>query len=173
MSIHDDLIEQARHLMRREPKRPRQASLRRAISAAYYAVFHLLAAEAAKSVAPSQPQALRWQVRRALGHSDMKEVCRGFAGGRISNLRRSTQRLITVPIQPELAAVASNFAKLYDVRQAADYDLSVNYSRLEVDRIIALAEHLFRDWHAIRHTGNATVFLTALLLQRHWERGAA
>jgi hypothetical protein len=73
MSLHDDLIEQARHLAGREPKRPRQASLRRAIAAAYYAVFHLLVADAVKSVAPRMPEGLRSQVRRAFGHSAMKE----------------------------------------------------------------------------------------------------
>jgi hypothetical protein len=46
MSLATDLLEQARHLLRRERRRPRQASLRRAISAAYYALFHLLIEEA-------------------------------------------------------------------------------------------------------------------------------
>jgi len=37
MSLHADLLAQAEYLAKKEPKRPRQASLRRAISAAYYA----------------------------------------------------------------------------------------------------------------------------------------
>jgi hypothetical protein len=41
--IHDDLLELAEHLARREAKRPKQTSLGGAISAAYYAVFHALA----------------------------------------------------------------------------------------------------------------------------------
>ena len=49
MPFPNDLLEQARHLANREPKRPKQASLRRAVSAAYYALFHLLAAETAKN----------------------------------------------------------------------------------------------------------------------------
>jgi uncharacterized protein (UPF0332 family) len=40
------LLEQAKHLANREKKRPRQASLRRAVSTAYYALFHLLIYEA-------------------------------------------------------------------------------------------------------------------------------
>ncbi len=51
MSLHDDLLEQAKHLANREPRRPKQASLRRAISAAYYALFHLLVDEATKLLA--------------------------------------------------------------------------------------------------------------------------
>ena len=42
MSLATDLLEQADHLARRERKRPKQASLRRAVSAAYYGLFHLL-----------------------------------------------------------------------------------------------------------------------------------
>ena len=38
MSLHQDLLAQARHLLRKEPRRPKQASLRRAVSAAYYAL---------------------------------------------------------------------------------------------------------------------------------------
>src|SRR5258708_12758063 len=46
MPLPEHLLEQARHLANREPKRPRQASLRRAISTSYYALFHLLVSEA-------------------------------------------------------------------------------------------------------------------------------
>ena len=46
MALASDLLEQAYHLARREPKRPRQASLRRAVSTSYYALFHLLISEA-------------------------------------------------------------------------------------------------------------------------------
>ena len=48
MRLHDGLLEQAQHLLRREKRRPKQASLRRAISTAYYALFHLLVFDAAR-----------------------------------------------------------------------------------------------------------------------------
>ena len=50
MSLHSDLLDQAGVLVRLEPRKPRQASLRRAVSAAYYALFHLLSEEAANMV---------------------------------------------------------------------------------------------------------------------------
>jgi hypothetical protein len=46
MSLPADLLAQARRLVSLDPRRPRQASLRRAISTAYYALFHLLISEA-------------------------------------------------------------------------------------------------------------------------------
>jgi hypothetical protein len=36
----DDLLQQARQLAQIDPRRPKQANLRRAVSAAYYALFH-------------------------------------------------------------------------------------------------------------------------------------
>lgn len=49
MPLANDLLEQAYHLAKREPKRPRQASLRRAVSSGYYALFHLLVSEATRN----------------------------------------------------------------------------------------------------------------------------
>ncbi len=46
--MHKDLLEQAERLAMLEIKKPKQASLRRAISAAYYAMFHLLVDEACR-----------------------------------------------------------------------------------------------------------------------------
>jgi hypothetical protein len=42
MSLHADLLEQAGNLARLDPTRPKQVNLRRAVSSAYYALFHLL-----------------------------------------------------------------------------------------------------------------------------------
>jgi uncharacterized protein (UPF0332 family) len=41
MSLSDDLLRQAAQLAHHELKKPRQASVRRSISAAYYSTFHL------------------------------------------------------------------------------------------------------------------------------------
>ncbi len=41
MAFADDLLEQAYHLASLETGDPKQSSLRRAVSTAYYALFHL------------------------------------------------------------------------------------------------------------------------------------
>jgi len=48
MSLPHDLLAQARLLATKEPRRPKDASLRRAVSTAYYALFHLLTDEASR-----------------------------------------------------------------------------------------------------------------------------
>ena len=50
MAYHDDLIEHAIFLSQLNlPQEPKQVDLRRAVSAAYYGLFHLLTTEAAEN----------------------------------------------------------------------------------------------------------------------------
>jgi hypothetical protein len=104
VSLHDDLLEQADHLARRDPKRPKQASLPRAISAAYYALFHLLVREATAALV-SDPK-LRQLVPRAFDHSEMKQACRPFAAGTLPDHLKP----VTAAVVPdELKTVAEAF----------------------------------------------------------------
>ena len=48
MTLYKDLLAQAEHLATKEHRRPSQASLRRSISASYYALFHRLVDEATR-----------------------------------------------------------------------------------------------------------------------------
>lgn len=73
MALPTDLLAQARLLATREPKRPKQASLRRAISNAYYALFHLLVDQSCRflvSGASASRRALREQLARSLAAAD-------------------------------------------------------------------------------------------------------
>jgi hypothetical protein len=167
MALHDDLLEQADHLASREPKKPRQASLRRAVSAAYYALFHALAADGARKLTPAQPTVLRPQVRRAYVHANMKEVCQQFRHPRLPD---ALTRLFPDPIEPELRTVAEAFVALQDARHQADYDFAMSLTRVDALQKVELARSAMRSWQAIRSNQNATVFLAALLLQRHWRR---
>ena len=52
MSLADDLLSQANRLAAASTGRPRQADLRRAVSASYYALFHLLIGDAVQRLNP-------------------------------------------------------------------------------------------------------------------------
>jgi hypothetical protein len=168
MALHHDLLEQARHLAGREPTRPRQASLRRAVSASYYALFHLLAAEGARLTAPVRPSGLRAQVRRAFVHADMKSLCRQFAGR--TSLSDHMRLLVSLPLDPDLISIATMFVELQNARHSADYDASRSFTRFQVLDMIGGVQTAFDDWSRIRASPNAAVFLTALLLNRQWSR---
>jgi uncharacterized protein (UPF0332 family) len=164
MSLASDLLEQARHLTRRELRRPRQASLRRAISAAYYAVFHLLIQDATRSLV-SRPE-LRTRFGRAFEHGDMKQASRAFAN--------PTAPLATltggVAIPPNLRRVASAFVELQEARHEADYNVDRSFTRLDSANLVSRAAEAFANWDTIREDQAARLYLAALLLWKKWSR---
>ena len=164
MALHDDLLEQAKHLAGREPKKPRQASLRRAVSAAYYALFHLLVSEASRKLASSQPPQLRLQIRRAFVHGDMKSACEFFTGSSIvdPNSPANLLHLIALPLEPDLRRIAARFVELQQARHTADYDHLSPFSRANTLLKISQTEQAFLDWTAVWDRPNTKVFLTAL-----------
>ncbi len=186
MSLARDLLEQSFHLAAREPKRPKQASLKRAVSSAYYALFHLLIHDAASGAVPRSLARLRDLVERTLGHADMKNVCKGFVNGNNAYLKstasgsrkpfqtgdipRSTQDLLKFPFDKDLIFVLKAFVELQEARHQADYDRSSVWSRRDVLTKIELARDAFDAWGRIKTTPNATVFKFALLFQKYWGR---
>jgi uncharacterized protein (UPF0332 family) len=165
VSLYHDLIEQAEHLARRELKKPRQASLRRAVSAAYYALFHMLTDDAVLKLIPNAPDLLRVQAQRAFTHSDMRNACEQFT--KSSN---TFARLLVRPVESELQTVAQAFVELQFRRHTADYDLTQIFDRMEVLGIVDRAKAAVAAWSRVRNTPNANVFLTALLLNTRWNR---
>ena len=97
--------------------RPQQARLRKAISAAYYAVFHALANSNADTLIGASPQFRSlpaWtQTYRALGH--------GFAKGQI---QRGSDAFPTA-----IQDFANTFVALQDERHRADYDPDAEFTR--------------------------------------------
>ena len=112
MSLHADLLRQGPgSLPSRNPGGPLQASLRRAISASYYALFHLLVDEATKRMFPGGDRAaLRGCLARAFLHGDMKKVAQQFSEGGVSP--KLSPGMNGQAVQPELIGVAATFVDL-------------------------------------------------------------
>ena len=162
MSLHADLLAQARLLATKEPRRPQQASLRRSVSTAYYALFHLLVSDATQRLVPGKDRsALRNSLNRAFEHSAMYRVARQFAAGNVSS--RLAPGLNGLPLQAELVRVANAFMDLQQHRHDADYDLGISFTRTDVLDIVRNAEGAFEDWRAIRNSPQAHTFLVGLL----------
>lgn len=162
MSRPTDLLEQARHLSRRERGRPRQASLCRAASAAYYALFHLLGDESAKLLFPRE---LRTPLRRAFDHGKMRQMADEF--------RRPSSRVCSdLGVVPtvDLQSVAKAFIDLQEARHKADYDASHRLTRSEVNGYVMAAQNAFDTWKRIRNSPEARAVLTVLLVGDRWRR---
>ena len=162
MSLHADLLKQARQLAVKEPRRPLQASLRRAVSASYYALFHLLIDEATRlMLAGPERAAPRHCLARAFGHAVMRQVARDFSKNTVP--AKLAPGLNGQPLQPELVRVASALVDLQGARHTADYNTARRFTRREVLDFVERAEQAFADWNSIRRSIQADTFLTGLL----------
>lgn len=170
MSLHRDLLTQARELALQDRKKPRQANLRRAVSTAYYALFHLLAESGSYQMAPNRPPELHLQIRRAFDHAEMKQVCRQFGAGGVANLPVETRTLITEPLETSLIEIARTFVDLQNARHDADYNLRESFGRTKVLELIESVEEAFRNWKGLEDSLNRRVFLAALVFQRRWSK---
>lgn len=159
MSLHIDLLEQAEHLAGRERGRPRQASLRRSVSASYYALFHMLIDEAVGRM--FRREALRDCMARAFSHRDMLGVARQFASNGIAP--KLGPALNGLSLQPELVTVAKALLDLQQARHEADYDRAARFTRPQAFELFQQARQAFSDWRQVRGSPQADAFLAALL----------
>ena len=163
MSLHADLLEQAWHLATKEPRRPSQASLRRSISASYYALFHRLVDDATRTlISRGHRTPLRQVVSRAFYHKDMRSISKSLAAGTPPD--RISAAFCPMPINPTLKSVAQAFLDLQEVRHQADYNSYRLFTRRETIYNHQLAVHAIHDWAKIRKTSQADAYLTGLLL---------
>jgi hypothetical protein len=138
--------------------------LRRAVSAAYYSLFHLLTSDASdRLITGSGKEDLRAVLRRAFEHAIMFQACREFIKPNAGKLEKALGG-VAVPLA--LNYVAEAFIVLQQARHEADYDVSRSFTRLQALDIVALAEKAFVDWQSVRKTIPGDIFLTALLATR-------
>lgn len=126
----DNLISIARHLasgqvgLRRG--RPRQADLCRAVSTAYYALFHTLArcgADLLAGATPASRSQPAWeQIYRALEHGHAKNQCQNLA--------------VVDRFPPEIREFADHFVLTQRQRHRADYTPVTNLRRQAVTLLI-------------------------------------
>lgn len=92
--LYRELLQQAYHLATKEPKRPKDASLRRAVSAAYYSVFHFLIQEASRFLVSGAREELRLRLVRCFEHKRMKEAAQTLNKGSDPVLLRMAQTFV-------------------------------------------------------------------------------
>ena len=167
MSLAADLLQQAKDLLALDPRKPRQANLRRAISTAYYSLFSLLAEDAAGVVVGGGPgkKPLRGYVIRAFSHRGMADVCRGFA--RKNPSQRIREVLADHEISDNLASVADTFCNLQNERNEADYNVVRNYAKEQARIIIDDTEMAHQKWLHLKENEVTRVFLVALLVHQN------
>lgn len=160
------LLEVSRDLTVLDKRRPRQASLRRAISSAYYALFHLLIQDATEQLigggSAAVGKAVRATAARWFTHQKMEEICTQFQGSAVP--RRLRDRLPPgATISPALQNVARIFVELQRARHTADYDPIPRYRRQEASSLVERAAEAFEDWQGASGDPLRGAFLLLLL----------
>jgi uncharacterized protein (UPF0332 family) len=163
MALPQDLLAQAKQLATKEPQKPKQASLRRSVSTAYYALFHLLIDAACRFLIAGRTahrSHLRNQLARAFTHGHMKGASLRYSHAQYPPWLSTAAGAV----QPELARVADAFVDLQQARHEADYDLSRAFTKTETMAIMRQVEAAFDDWKAVEGSPQAEAYLVALLL---------
>ncbi len=156
MDYHDELLEHAHLLVRQAPESQPQASLRRAVSAAYYALFHLLISDA---VANWSQVDLRASLGRAFDHRIMVA-----ASNRILSGDRDRFQGVSRQVVADLKTVAKSFVDLQEQRHIADYDNTTIWTKTDALAKVEFAEKAFSVWQSIRDQPASQEYLLSLLV---------
>jgi hypothetical protein len=170
MALHDDLLTLARRLVPPlllptipvpPPAAVVEADLRRGVSTAYYAFFHLLVHEAMARIVADPT--LRSRVGRSFDHGRMKQVCQEYSGA------TAMAGVLTVrpglAIAPQLRDIGTAFVDLQQARHHADYDTGTPLGHPDADLKVMTAEIAFLDWAGCQADPSSGVFLTDLFLR--------
>jgi hypothetical protein len=171
MSLADELLDNARFLAKLDERTTSQANIRRAISAAYYAVFHLLVAAVAEQVSPDTPAGLREGTHRILMHTQMLNVATAFSRTGASKVKYTPKDFVLPePISKELALISKGFEELQAARHLADYDVMRQHYPADALSLVKKAESIFEAWNTEKSSRNAPVFLAALIFGKDWNK---
>jgi uncharacterized protein (UPF0332 family) len=161
MAYADDLLEVAQHLAKLDSDNPRQACLRRSVSTAYYALFHLLITEATSNwIRPELHSEL--PLGRLFGHGKMKSASKEQRSELNSQFKKNLP-LETLTVFKHLHAVAHTFILAQEKREEADYDTWKEWNQTEVLKQIDSVAAAFQSWRTIREEPVAQAHLVSLL----------
>lgn len=157
MGLAQDLLQLANHLAMYEGDNPTQAALRRAVSTAYYALFHLLTIDAAQRL--QELPATFPGLERSFQHGLMKNISMQFQNATWTDWQGKTQA-----VPPTLQFVAKTFFYLQEKRHTADYDNHKQWTVIEVQTLLDTTQLAFDNWLSVRTNPIAGNYLLAMLL---------
>ena len=164
-NLANDLQVQANMLAKIDKTRPKQINLRRAASAAYYAMFHELCQLIADEFVGKNSSTERaWlQAYRALNHGEARNRCKLIVDAKRKQ-RNSTNdvRDKDMNFPSEVVAFADKFTSLQKTRHEADYDPQLPpYRREDIIGFVEMADKVRRDLRRVapKHRKAFAVFL--------------
>ncbi len=152
MPFSQELFDSALALYQVSPET--QANLKRAVSTAYYAIFHFLIEDACQNWTRSEQ---RFALARVFEHKRMADA----SSSRVAKHKNATGG------SPEfhLYSVANAFCQIQQKRHQADYDLSSSFSATDVELDLRLVANAFASWNVIQNEQIAHDYLFSLLFK--------
>lgn len=135
MGLADDLLEDARFLAEKGVLEQRQSLMRRAVSTAYYAAFHLFIEDFVE----------HWEFpgqRPRLG--------RMFNHGKMGTGFTAKDKKSPTDTERTLQNVVTAFTQLQKDRERADYDGGWALAETDVRAVIEYADKVFMTWRAVK-----------------------
>lgn len=163
MAYAHELLQFAQEIANLHPEEAHQPSLRRAISTAYYALFHLLISDAIANC--TDPQ-FRATLARVFDHGPMKQA----SDRKISELNDFFDQ--KPPEGPErtlkyhLYNVAETFSQAQQNRNEADYNLLREWQPTQVSLLVEGVADAFKSWSLICEEREARAYLISMLPSR-------
>jgi len=160
--LPEQLISQAEFLLREAAFN--EANVRRAVSSAYYALFHLLIRDAVLNWKHADRHA---RLARSFDHKRMKDASTAIL-----------KEMGNIPIQStggadaeqqaarfRLSTVAQAFVDLQQARHKADYDVGEPFGPVDAAVDVAQARLAFETWTDVRDEPLAQHYLYSLLFR--------
>ncbi len=160
MNPHD-LLKHAESIALSDPADLTQSILRRAVSTAYYAIFHLLTESGGAKL--STHAAVRQTLARKFDHGRMVKASDSV----IKEALKEPLKSLIGSIPAELAIVASTFKEMQSHRHKADYDTrsSSNFTLLQTIQIAQQVRTAFEEWDKIKDTVAGEAYVLSMLIE--------
>jgi len=141
------LFEQANKLITIQVGPPRQVDIRRAISAAYYAIFHAtITAAADRFVGVTNRDTSRYGlVYRSVNHAWLRDLCKEVQKPTLSN--KFKPYAPSNGFGPNITAFAAAVVELQEKRHAADYDIMIRMNKSDAVLAISTAKAALRRFN--------------------------
>ena len=158
-SLPEELLEQAKLLLTLPPN---QANLRRAVSTAYYGLFHLLVRSTVLKWSDPIHQA---RIGRMFEHKRMKEISAATIKSFGAETGSGASNSMEVIRRTELTKVAQAFIILQQARHDADYNLEHPLDPATAAAQVDRANSGFVSWEIASESEDAREYLFSLLFK--------
>lgn len=179
MANETDFLKTAVRLIPSGRGRPARGDLHRAVSSAYYHLFHLLTREAARLFADDEQ--LIGQLARSLSHKTLKEVSEVFRAATVRRGQTNVQQLpgalhgawlsrVDQDLVSDLNRVADALIRLQRARHDADYNLINDVVKADATAAVSLAEEASAIVGRIRDREIFRLYVGCFFCGETWQR---